>query len=374
MTDPSLATVVDQFKFRGKFLTVRPYGDGHIHDTWVLHFRESEGRMRRYILQRINRRVFSSPENLMENLARVTAHLYGKILAAGGDPTRETLNLIPTAEGKWFLKTRGEEFWRAFCFIEGAQTYPTAIGLDHVYQVAKAYGRFLKQMSDLPIDALHETIPDFHHTARRYEALMKAVDQDLQDRAGTAREEIRFAEGHASEVSSLTDRLDREELPLWITHNDTKISNVLIDDQTAQGICVIDLDTVMPGSSLYDFGDLVRSACNPAGEETQDLSGVLIDLERFGHCVRGYLAETGELLTPAEIELFPVAAKLIALELGIRFLTDYLTGDTYFPAERPGHNLDRCRVQFRLVEAIEASLAGLRRIVKPFSQPRRAAS
>lgn len=356
MQGHSFSAIVEKFQFRGTFLDSKPHARGHIHDTWNLHFRESEKQIHRYILQRINQDVFQAPQNLLENLSHVTAHLKEKILMAGGDPLRETLSIVETDEGITFHLDESGHYWRAFHFIEGARSYARVVDLNHVYQVARAFGRFLRMLSDFPPETLHETIPDFHHTPRRYEVLMKTVGQDPQNRVHTARQEIRFVEDHASEVSALTDRLERGELPLRITHNDTKISNVMIDDRSGEGTCVIDLDTVMSGTVLYDFGDLVRSACNTATEDSQEISMVDIDLDRFSRCVKGYLEETGALLTPLEIDLLPFSAALIALELGMRFLTDYLAGDTYFPAGRPFHNLDRCRVQFRLVDAIEAEL------------------
>jgi Ser/Thr protein kinase RdoA (MazF antagonist) len=363
MRDPDFVPIAAQFRLTGKLLDICPYGDGHIHSTYLVHCKLPNGAIYRYLLQRINTHVFQRPKQLMQNLERVTAHLHKKILVAGGDPLRETLTLAETVEGASFHLDESGNCWRVFHFIEGARTYPRAVDLNHIYQVAKAFGRFLRMLSDFAPDTLHETIPDFHHTPCRYEALIETADQDPQNRAHTARQEIRFAEDRAGQVSALTDRLDRGELPLRITHNDTKISNVLIDDKTGKAACVIDLDTVMPGTALYDFGDLVRSACNTAKEDSQDLSMVDIDLKRFEQCVRGYLEETGELLTPLEIELLPFSAKLIALELGIRFLTDYLAGDRYFPTERPTHNLDRCRVQFKLVEAIEKKFEQMKEIV-----------
>ena len=348
-----ISPVVKRFQFAGECLDVRPYGAGHIHDTYVVCFRSPDGTIPRYILQRLNTAVFQQPERLMENIERVTVHLKGKIVAAGGDPMRKTLNLVPARDGKVFVKTGAGEYWRAFHFIERAQTYEKAIGAGHVFQLAKAYGRFLKLFCDFPLQQLHETIPDFHHMNRRCQTLMEAAKRDTEHRARSARSEIGFVEDRVDDVSLFVDLLEQGELPRRVVHNDTKLGNVMIDDKTGEGLCVIDLDTVMPGLSLYDFGDLVRSAANPAAEDEQDLSKVGIDLAVFERCVGGYLEGTGDVLSVKEMELFPLAAKLIALELGMRFLTDYLNGDVYFKAHREAHNLDRCRVQFRLVEAME---------------------
>jgi len=348
-----ISSVVKRFLFVGEFLDVSSYGVGHIHDTAVVRVRSANGSVQRYVLQRLNTAVFEQPEQLMENIERVTAHLKAKIAASGGNPMRETLNLISTRAGRSFVRTGAGEYWRAFHFIEGAQTYDTAVNLGHVAEVAKAYGRFLELLSDLPVGRLHETIPDFHHMNRRCQTLMEAAKRDTEHRAQSARSEIGFVENRADEASILVNLLEQGGLPTRVVHNDTKLGNVMIDDETGDGICVIDLDTVMPGLSLYDFGDLVRSAANPAAEDERDLSKVGVDLAVFERCVGGYLEGAGDLLSPRERELFPFSAKLIALELGMRFLTDYLNGDVYFKAHREAHNLDRCRVQFKLVEELE---------------------
>ena len=359
-----ISPVVKRFQFAREWLDVRPYGAGHIHDTYVVCFRSPDGMISRYILQRLNTTVFQLPEQLMENLERVTTHLKGKIAAAGGDPMRETLNLISARDGKPFVKTGAGEYWRAFHFIERAQTYDTAVNSEHVAEVAKAYGRFLELLSDLPVGQLHETIPDFHHMNRRCQTLMEAAKRDVKHRARSVRPEIEFAEKRVDEASILVDLLEQGGLPTRVVHNDTKLGNVMIDEKTGEGLCVIDLDTVMPGLSLYDFGDLVRSAANPAAEDERDLSKVCLDLDIFERCVEGYLEGEGGLLTPSELDLFPFSAKLIALELGMRFLTDYLNGDVYFKTHHEAHNLERCRVQFKLVEDIESKLDHLAEIIE----------
>jgi len=359
-----VSPIAQRFQFIGEFLDIQPYGAGHIHDTYVVRFRSPDGTISRYILPRLNTTVFQQPERLMENIERVTAHLKGKIAASDGNPMRETLNLIPAKDGKPFVKTGTGEYWRAFHFIERAQTYDTAVNLEHVAEVAKAYGRFLKLLCDFPREQLHETIPDFHHLRKRYEVFVLAVRRDMKDRASVVRKEIAFVEDRAEQASILVDLLEQSGLPTRVVHNDTKLGNVMIDDKTGEGICVIDLDTVMPGLSLYDFGDLVRSAANLAAEDEQDLSKVCLDLDIFKRCVEGYLEGMGRLLTPSELDLFPFSARLIALELGMRFLTDYLQGDVYFKIHRVGQNLDRCRVQFRLVEEMETKYDRMARIVE----------
>jgi len=359
-----ISPVVKRFQLVGECLDIRPYGAGHIHDTYAVRFRSPDGTISRYILQRLNTTVFEQPEQLMENIARVTAHLKAKIVAAGGDPMRETLNLVPAKDGKAFVKTGTGEYWRAFHFIERSQTYNTAVNSEHVAEVAKAYGLFLKRLSDFPLQQLHETIPDFHHLPKRYEALAEAVKKDVKNRASRVKPEITFVEEHVDDVSLFARLLEQGELPRRLVHNDTKLGNVMIDDKTGEGICVIDLDTVMTGLSLYDFGDLVRFAANPAAEDERDLSKVGVDLAIFECCVRGYLDGAGDLLTPSELDLFPLSARLIALELGMRFLTDYLSGDVYFKIHKERQNLDRSRVQFKLVEDIEEKLGRISEIVE----------
>ncbi|MFB0534017.1 MAG: phosphotransferase enzyme family protein, partial [Anaerolineae bacterium] len=336
---------------------------GHINDTYVARFRKGDGAVRRYILQRINHNVFKSPEELMHNIEKVTTHLRKKIIAAGGDPERETLNLIPTVGEETFYRTPDGNYWRAYAFIEGAQTYEVVENLDHVYNASKAFGQFQRLLSDFPAGQLHETIPDFHHTRKRFEAFVEAVERDVKDRAQSVRAEIEFVEKRAQDTSVLVDLLERGELPERVTHNDTKFNNVMIDDKTGEGVCVIDLDTVMPGLSLYDFGDSVRSGANPAAEDERDLSKVCIDLEIFDCFVRGYMDAARDFLTSTEVDYLPFSAKLMTFECGMRFLADHLNGDVYFRIHRENHNLDRCRTQFKMIEDMEAKFDQMASIV-----------
>jgi Ser/Thr protein kinase RdoA (MazF antagonist) len=363
---PDFAAIVGHFQFEGDFLDVSPCGFGHINDTCAARFRKTSGAVHRYILQRINRNVFKHPEELMHNVEKVTAHLREKIVAAGGDPDRETLNLVPTVDGKTFYKTHDGKYWRAYIFIEGAQTYQVVEDLDHVYNAAKAFGSFQELLGDLPAGQIYETIPNFHHTRKRFEAFIEAVGRDAKNRAQFARAGIEFAEQRAEETLVLVDLLERGKLPERVTHNDTKLNNVMIDDETGEGICVIDLDTVMPGLSLYDFGDCVRSGANMAGEDERDLSRVRVDLEVFDCLAHGYLDAARDFLTPLEIDYLPFSAKLMTLECGMRFLTDYLEGDVYFKIHRENHNLDRSRAQFRIVSDVEEKLNQMERIVEKY--------
>ena len=361
--EPIFPELVPHFCFEGEFVRAEPYGFGHINGTYAAYFRQSDGEVRRYLVQRINHRVFKDVPGLMENVVSITAHLRRKIVAASGDPDRETLTLVPTREEGVFHETADGDFWRAYVFIEGARTYEAVENLRQVYNVGKAFGNFQKLLADFPAERLRETIPNFHHTRKRFEAFVQAVERDAQNRAHTARPEIEFVERRVADTSVLLDLLERGVLPSRVTHNDTKLNNVMLDDETGEGICVIDLDTVMPGLSLYDFGDAVRYAANPAVEDERDLAQVCIDLEIYDRFARGFLEAARDHLIPGEMEYLSFSARLMTLECGIRFLVDYLEGDVYFRTQREGHNLDRCRTQFKMVEDMEAKFDQMQKIV-----------
>ncbi len=363
---PDFEEIVKHFKFEGDFLEASPYGFGHINDTYAARFRKANGAIRRYILQRINHNVFKKPEELMQNIERVTTHLRRKIIAAGGDPERETLNLIPTLEGKAFYRTQAGDYWRAYIFIADAQTYEVVESLDHVYSAAKAFGRFQKLLSDFPAAQLHETIPGFHHTGKRFEAFVEAVERDVKNRAYSAGADIEFVEKRAGDISILVNLLEQGKLPERVTHNDTKFNNVMIDAKTGKGMCVIDLDTVMPGLSLYDFGDCVRTGAALAAEDERDLSKVGIGLDIFDRLVHGYLEAARDFLTPIEIDHLPFSAKLMTLECGMRFLADHLSGDVYFKVHRENHNLDRFRTQLKMIRDMEEKFEEMVRIVEKY--------
>jgi Ser/Thr protein kinase RdoA (MazF antagonist) len=363
---PDFGAIVAQFAFDGDFLDAQRCGIGHINGTYAARFRKADGGIHRYILQRINHQVFKRPQELMHNIEKVTVHLREKIIAAGGDPQRETLNLIPTLDGGTFYQTAEGDYWRGYIFIEGAQTYQVVEHLDHFYHAGKAFGRFQKLVSDFPPEQLYETIPNFHHTPKRFESFVQSVDRDVKNRARSARAEIEFVEQRAAEMPVLVALLDRGELAQRITHNDTKFNNVMIDDETGEGICVVDLDTVMPGLPLYDFGDAIRSGANPAAEDERDLSRVCMDLDLYESFSRGYLETARDFLTPTEIAYLPFSARLMTLECGMRFLADYLDGDAYFEIQRPGHNLDRCHTQFKMVQDMESKFDRMVRIVEAY--------
>jgi hypothetical protein len=345
--DYDLRAVARNFEIPGEFLSAEPYGSGHINDTYCVRFEQSSAQVR-YILQRINHKIFIRPLELMENVQRVTAHLANK-LKRERDSARRALTLISARDGAAYYRDPGGNFWRAYIFIEKARTYDAVESPRQAFEAARAFGQFQKLLADLPAPRLHDTIPDFHHTPKRLAALERAIEADSANRAHLAKPEIKFALRH----KSITGKLLEAKLPERVTHNDTKFNNVMLDDATGEGICVIDLDTVMPGLALYDFGDMVRTTTSPAKEDERDLSKVTMQFPMFEALARGYLASTAEFLTSAEKQLLTFSGKLITFEIGIRFLSDYLAGDTYYKVHREGHNLDRCRTQFKLVESIE---------------------
>jgi len=355
--------IARQFQIPGDFARVRAVRAGHINDTYVSSFRTADG-IRRYIHQRINHHVFQQPEAVMENIQRVTAHLRRTILAGGGDPERRVLALVPARSGGVYLKTAAGEYWRTYRYIEGARSYDLMTDSRRVRSAAFAFGQFAAMLDSLPGAPLHETIPNFHHTRLRFEAFAQAVVADRAGRARSVQYEIEFALQREADASVVVDLLAGGGLPVRVTHNDTKLNNVLIDDASGEGICVIDLDTVMPGSLLYDFGDLVRMGAASAAEDARDLSRVGLDLKRFEWLARGYLDAVRSLLAPAEWELLAFAGRLITFEQGIRFLGDYLNGDVYYKTHRPGQNLDRARVQLKLLAEMERQQGEMERVIR----------
>ena len=353
-----VGAVARNFQIQGVFLSAEPYGSGHINDTHCVIFDQAGARVR-YIFQRINHNVFKNPAGLMENIQRVTTHL-GTKLGGTPDASRRVLSLVGTREGKPFYCDAGGNHWRAYLFIEKARTFDAVETPAQAFQAARAFGRFQKLLADLPAPRLHDTIPDFHHTPKRYAVFEKAVDADAVNRAILARAEIEFARGHQNIVGILLEA----KLPERVTHNDTKFNNVMLDDATGEGICIIDLDTVMPGLALYDFGDMVRTTSSPAPEDECDLSKVTMQFPMFEALVRGYCESAADFLTGNERKLLGLAGKLITFEIGLRFLTDFLAGDVYFKVHREGHNLDRCRTQFKLVESIEQQAPRMNKLVE----------
>lgn len=342
--------VVRQFSVRGEIASIVPYGSGHINDTYLVTTKDSG---KRYILQRMNTSIFTKPEEVMENIVGVTSFLEKKIGELGGDPKRETLQVMRTAAGQSLFCTEEREYYRMYHFIEDAVSYDKVENAQVFYECAAAFGRFQYLLADYPAASLHETIPDFHNTPKRYADLEKAAAEDRAGRKAQVTKELEFIAQRKSGLSGLQDAFARGEIPLRVTHNDTKLNNIMMDPDTGKSICIIDLDTVMPGFSLYDFGDAVRYGASTAAEDEEDLSKVSLDLELYHLYRKGYLEGSNGSLTEREVELLPMGAKLMTLECGIRFLEDYLNGDTYFKIHRKEHNLIRCRTQLCLVADME---------------------
>ena len=334
-----------------------PYGNGHINDTFLVTLEK------RYILQRMNNTVFPHPDEMMENILGITAHIRKKAAEQGEDTSRATLVVLPTTDGKPYFRDSIDSWWRLYEFTEGTVTREAVACAQDFYTCAEAFGRFQQELSDYPAEKLHETIQNFHNTPWRFENLRRAVEQDVCGRAEGVRAEIEFAMAREEFAGTLDRAYRAGTLPLRVTHNDTKLNNILFDDTTGLPVCVVDLDTVMPGFSVTDFGDSIRFGANTAAEDETDLAKVSLDLELFRVYAEGFLKGCGGRLTEAEIDLLPVGAMMMTFECGMRFLTDYLEGDVYFKIHRPGHNLDRCRNQFALVADMEKKLPEMNAII-----------
>ena len=364
VSQTDLQAIAACFDLRGRFMDGRQHGNGHINDTFAVRFDDGGDRIR-YVLQRVNQTVFKDVPALMENFDRGSRHITASMEKRGiPDRSRRALTLIRTKDGSTYHVDQAGEYWRAHQFIEGATSHDVLASHDQAYEVARAFGMLQKMLADLPEPPLHETIAKFHDGPERFRAFMDALESDPLNRAANVGSEIEFLVDNASTFDRFPALLSSGAVPLRVTHNDCKSNNVLIDDATGEGICVIDLDTLMPGLVLYDFGDMVRTSTCPVAEDSQILGDVRMNLERFKYLVRGYLASAGEFLTSAEREQLVFAGKVITLTIGARFLTDYLQGDTYFKTHRPNQNLDRCRVQFALVRSIANQESAMHAVVE----------
>ena len=351
------------FAFDGEFESSTQLHDGHINNTYKFDFRQADGTLNRYLVQEINTYVFKDYDGLMKNVIGVTEFLRKKVAENGGDTKRECLTVIPTAEGKPYYLDGNGRCWRSYNFVYDTHSCQCIDCAETSYKAAKAFGKFQEMLADYPIDSLTETIPNFHNTVSRFADFRKAVSDNLSGRADNVKEEIEFVLAREKDCSVLLDLLDAGKLPLRVTHNDTKLNNVLFDNETNEGICVVDLDTVMPGLSLYDFGDSIRFSANTASEDEKDLSKVSLSLEYFKAYTEGFLTSAGKSLEKEEINQLAFSAKLMAFECGMRFLGDYINGDVYFKTAYPEHNLDRCRTQFALVADIEKKLPEMEKVV-----------
>ena len=350
----------NQFSLPGSITDIREIVTGHINRTYEILTTGAS-----FILQRINTDIFRDVDGLMNNIDFVTSHIRKKITARGGDPDRETLTIIPTKDGKLYFRD-GNHCYRMFKTITNARTYDSLTSNCMFEKVGKAVGRFQEQLSDFDASLLSETIPDFHNTVKRYTAFYQAIQEDRAKRVDHVQKEIRFLLDRAIKASYMMDGMAEGRFPLRVTHNDTKLNNIMIDDRTGDGICVIDLDTVMPGSVLADFGDAIRFGASSTAEDETDLEKVHLKLDAFDAFTKGFIEGLNHSLTAEEINALPMGAYLMTLEVGLRFLTDYLGGDTYFRIAYPEHNLDRARNQLKLVADMEEKMSEMQKIVKNY--------
>ncbi len=341
--------IAELFALEGEIESVIPYGEGHINDTFLVSIKNSDNK---YILQKLNTKIFSNYRGLMDNILQVTQYLRDIVEKEKGDALRECMTLVPTKKGEFYY-VENNSCWRTYIFVSDTVVYQIIDPPAVFENTGEAFGKFIARLDGFDARSLCEVIPNFHNTCDRYLKFLASVKADKASRVKTAEKEIEFVNQRKDMISAIVDALDSNEIPLRVTHNDTKINNVLIDKNTKEAICIIDLDTIMPGSLLYDFGDSIRSGCNTALEDEKDLTKVNFDISLYEAYCKGFLKGIGEKITEKEISMLHLGAIIITLECGIRFLTDYLDGDGYFKTDYPEHNLVRCRTQFKLVKRME---------------------
>ena len=378
MNDKDRVEIFKQFDIYGDLQSFQAFGKGHINNTYLSVWNQA-GTQVRYTHQRINKHVFKKPAEVVENIRHITEHIVAKLAAdtdikanVGGyflvedtiSASRRVLTLVPTKDGRFFYVDRDGEYWRTYLFIEKASTFEQMDSPALAHKVGAAVGIFQQQLSDYSGPPLHETIPDFHNMHSRYEQLDRAVALNTAGRLETVREELAFLEENRTRGMILSDGLANGTLKRGITHNDTKLNNILFDDATGEAICLIDLDTVMPGTVLFDTGDLIRTAANTACEDEQDLSKVHFDCNIFKALIGGYLSTAGGCLTAYEKSLITESGRILTQIMAVRFLTDYLNGDIYYKTTRPTHNLDRARTQIALIKSMDSQWEQLQRIVE----------
>ncbi len=356
-----ITNAILNFRLNGMPRSVTPYGNGHINDTFLVNCVDDDGNNHNYILQAVNSNVFKIPSQVMENIVKVTDFLQSK-----AESSREVLNVIRTYSNGIHHKDKDGYFWRMYDFVEDSICLDRPEDVEDFYQCAVAFGKFQRYLTDFPADSLHETIPDFHNTPKRFNDFLKAVEEDKCGRAEFVKDEIDFIKSRKEFYSVLIDSNKNGELPLRVSHNDTKSNNVMLDAETHKALCVIDLDTIMPGFSVTDFGDAIRFGASTAAEDEKDLSKVSMDIEMFRIYTKGFLEGCDGQLIDSEIMLLPEGAKMMTIECGMRFLADYLAGDTYFKTAYPEHNLDRCRTQLKLVADMEEKWDEMKSIVKGY--------
>ena len=365
--DTIVQEVLAAYDFPATLMGAVRYGQGHINDTFCVICQPQEGDAIRYILQGLSSAAFPHPEELMENFIGITSYLRDQIIAQGGDPLRETLSLVMTRDGKPFYTDSNGKVWRLTPFIENTDCFQSAT--PELFEAsARAFGRFLYMLQGYPAETLHESIVNFHNTEDRYAKFIAALEADKMGRAKDVQAEIDFVTSRKADCSVALQALRDGVLPLRVTHNDTKLNNILIDRDTHEGICVIDLDTTMPGLSINDFGDSIRFGANHSKEDEKDLFKVNFDIDLYEAYTRGFIQGAKGGLTENELKYLPWGARLMTLECGIRFLTDYLDGDHYFRIHYPEQNLDRCRTQFKLVRDMEEQFDAMAAVIEKYAK------
>ena len=367
VTSRDLEDALYAFGFGPQCSYVKPFGEGHINETYAVYMPTDKGEEFAYILQRVNNNVFKDPAGVMENIFGVTEYLRNVVREEGGDPDRETLSCIKTKNGCTYFEDSEGQPWRSYHYIQNSVCYQLVENPEQFYQSGASFGHFLKQLGSYPAASLKETIPNFHNTVNRFENFQIALKRDIKNRAVTCKPEIQFVLERKEDCKVLVEQQENGTLPIRVTHNDTKLNNILFDADTGKGLCIIDLDTIMPGLAANDFGDSIRTGASTAEEDETNLSLVSCSMELFETYTRGFLKGCGNSLTPLEVSLLPMGAKMMTYENGIRFLTDYLQGDVYFKIAREKHNLDRCRTQLKLVEDMEAKWDQMQEIVQKVS-------
>ncbi|MBQ3069808.1 MAG: aminoglycoside phosphotransferase family protein [Clostridia bacterium] len=352
----TMEAIVSHFNIEGRYIDHQPVRSGLINQTFLVTIESPKGHNCRFIFQRINTNVFREPYRVMENIMRVTEHIKQQMIETDGVYARRVLSFACTKDGQPYYESPEHGFWRAYEYVENSTAYNIAPSADHFFEAGRAFGEFQLYLNDYDATTLYETIPNFHNTISRVADLKTAIKNDTAGRLKDVQAEVDFLLSRESDAGVLVRALESGRIPYRVTHNDTKINNVLFDNLTDKAICVIDLDTVMPGSSLYDFGDAIRSGACAAAEDEPDLNKVEMDLNKYRLFTKGFIKGTHSLLTNEEIELMPISVKVMAYELAVRFLTDYLNGDVYFHTDYSGQNLLRTRTQMKLVSDVEKKL------------------
>jgi Ser/Thr protein kinase RdoA (MazF antagonist) len=364
MITPEIKKVISQFDYIGEPVAIKDCNKGHINGTYFVDC-EADGKKQRYVLQSINTSIFKQPDHVMENIVNVTGHIKKKLIAEGKDPVQGTINIVFTKDGHYSYTDEAGNYWRSYIFIEG-DCHQSADSPALMEKVGKAFGHFQMQLSDFDASVLYESIPNFHNTVSRFADFEKALADDAAGRAAGIKDDIKFILDRKDKCSFIMDGIAEGRFPLRVTHNDTKLNNIMMDPETGEGRCVIDLDTVMPGSVLADFGDAIRFGASSAAEDEKDLDKVFVRLDMFEGFAKGFVEGLEGSLTEAEVRALPMGAFMLTFEQSIRFLGDYINGDTYFRTHYPEHNLDRARNQMKLVADMESKMDEMNKIIEKY--------